>query len=266
LDGKPVLPAAAAMELMAEAASQACPEFEVVRVKDFRVLGGIVVQDGDMPIRLVSKTNVNLLNSKQMSVNILTDNNPKKVHYSSVVEFAGSAHTQTIPGWEELKADHHFPMTIQEAYKQWLFHGPILQGIHSIRGVDNKGIRAWLTPSTPGSYLSENSKGSWLIDPVIIDCAFQLVILWSRMHLDMTSLPSYYKAYTKLAPLTGEKIDCQINVLPGSGSNIIHSDIAFFDAEGNLLGVMEGVESTCSKSLNRLTGDKGRLFVNARTV
>jgi hypothetical protein len=86
------------------------------------------------------------------------------------------------------------------------------------------------------------------------------------MHLDMTSLPSYYKAYTKLAPLSGEKIDCQINVLPGSGSNIIHSDIAFFDAEGNLLGVMEGVESTCSKSLNRLTGDKGRLFVNARTV
>ena len=74
----------------------------------------------------------------------------------------------------------------------------------------------------------------------------------------MTSLPSYFKVYRQLQPLTGEKIDCQIHILPGSRGNIIHSEIGLFDAKGHLLGLMEGVDSTSTEALNRLSENQGR--------
>ncbi len=266
LDGKPVLPASMAMELMAEVAVQVCPELEIVRIRDFRTLKGVVVQGSDMLIRVAAEAKGVFQQSKQMDVSISNNEDQKQLYYSATIEFGDKVPVHSIPSLVDIKATHPFQMTVQKAYRQWLFHGPTLQGIQEVKGVGIDGIRAWLTPSSPGSCFSENSKGSWLIDPVIIDCAFQLVILWSRMHRDMTSLPSFFKTYTRLAPLSGKKIECHVNVLPGSEGNIIHSNIAFLDDKGNLLGIMEGVESTCSKSLNRLTSENGLLSTDAGTV
>jgi len=143
-------------------------------------------------------------------------------------------------------------MTVQEAYHKWLFHGPMLQGIREIQGVGIDGIQARLTPSYPHQCLSDISEGSWLIDPVIIDSGFQLVVIWARMYWDMTPLPSQCKFYRRQGHLAGKEIGCQISILPSSRGNIIHFDMSFFDTKGRLLGFIDDMEATCSKSLNRL--------------
>ena len=259
MDGKPVLPAAVAMELMAEVVAQSWPDLEVTRLRDISVLRGLVFEDGPETIRVVARQlspspqNHSGFNVQVKITGLAQGHRP---YYRGTVELRDSLHAPP-PYNSNLSDLQQFPMTAEEAYCRWLFSGPVLQGIQKIEGVCQQGIRAWLTPSSPGTFMSKNSKSSWLIDPVIIDCAFQLVFLWTRMYWDMNSLPHYYKVYTKTDSLSGEKIDCRVNVLSDSRSNIIRSDITFFNTSGRLLGLMEGAESTCSKSLNRLSPQTG---------
>jgi len=55
LDGRPVFPAAMAMELMAEAALQTSPDLKVVELRDFRLLRGLVLETGPLPVRVVAR-------------------------------------------------------------------------------------------------------------------------------------------------------------------------------------------------------------------
>jgi len=252
MDGKPVLPAAMAMELMAEVAARARPEFEVAEISDFRVLKGIVIQNTTKSVGIVAKSRYNSPELQRMDVTILSIDNPGKVHYSATVELARTLRASNVLSPQSIKERRPFPMTVQEAYHKWLFHGPMLQGIREIQGVGIDGIQARLTPSYPHQCLSDISEGSWLIDPVIIDSGFQLVVIWARMYWDMTPLPSQCKFYRRQGHLAGKEIGCQISILPSSRGNIIHFDISFFDTKGRLLGFIDDMEGTCSKSLNRL--------------
>jgi hypothetical protein len=148
-----------------------------------------------------------------------------------------------------------FPITIEEAYKKWLFQGPVFQGIRSIEGINREGMLATLEPSSPSQLLAGVSGTSWLVDPVIIDCALQLPILWGRMHWDITSLPSSFDCYHCFAPFSGQRIQAQVRVRPETSqqTNTIYTDVAFFDANGNLLGVLQNLKHNGSKTLNRLT-------------
>lgn len=266
LDGKHVLPAAVALELMTEAAASLWPAGEILRVEDFRVFKGVIVYNGALPIRIHAEAGGGSPPSKKVAVKIAAHDNPRLVHYAAVIEPAPRTQVPDLPQVPELTAEQHFPLSVAEAYRQWLFHGPTLQGIREIRAVGPGGIRAWLVPSRPATLLPEAAQGSWLIDPVIVDCAFQLILLWSRMQRDMSSLPSYCRVYTQHAPLAGDRIDCQINIHRGSATSSIHSDIVFRDASGAVLGMMQGVESTCSKELNRLTGLRQRPETDSRTA
>jgi hypothetical protein len=174
-----------------------------------------------------------------------------------------------------LKDKRLFPMNIEEAYQQWLFHGPILQSITQIEGIGDNGIIASLVTSSPEKCLAKaipkskiqnpnspelakehripNSEGSWIIDPVILDCSLQLTILWGRMYLDMTSLPSRFGTYKRFGEFNGKKISCQVCVRPDSKGHVIRADVAFIGEDGRLLGLLEDLEHNCSKSLNRLT-------------
>ncbi len=252
LDGKPVFPAAMAMELMAEVAAQAWPEFEVAKISNFQVQKGIVIHNAADSVRVVAKQRDNSPELQRMDVTILSINNPGQVHYSSTVELTRTLSASTGLSNQSIKELRPFPMTVQESYQKWLFHGPMLQGIREIQGVSKHGIQARLVPSSPHQCISGVSEGSWLIDPVIIDSGFQLVVIWARMHWDMTPLPSRYKLYRRLGSISGEEIDCKIFILPNSRGNTIHFDAGFFDTNGRLLGFLEDMEATCSKSLNRL--------------
>jgi hypothetical protein len=206
----------------------------------------------------------------------------ERTYYHAVAELAKTL-PEPIPGMDEpliLKEKRSFPMDIEEAYQQWLFHGPILQGITQIEGIGDNGIIASLvtsspekcslrspTPSAygltkalpPSDFRLPTSEGSWIIDPVIVDCSLQLTILWGRMYWDMTSLPSRFSSYKRFGEFTGKNIRCQVRIRPDSKGkgheslHVIHADVAFIGEDGRLLGLLEGLEHNCSKSLNRLT-------------
>ena len=52
-----------------------------------------------------------------------------------------------------------FPVSVEKAYRDLLFHGPLMQGIRSIEAISPNGITATLKPSSPGRYLVGGAEG-----------------------------------------------------------------------------------------------------------
>jgi hypothetical protein len=102
--------------------------------------------------------------------------------------------------------------------------------------------------------LAATNGGSWLIDPVVFDSGLQLIILWARTYHDITPLPAGCKRYLRLAPLAGSQVTCYLQAQLMPDQHTVYGDLLFFDSDQRLLGVLEGLECTGNKALNRLAG------------
>jgi len=263
LDGKPVLPMAMAAELMAEAAlaSQVAlsdgPYFELTALEQLQVLQGIVLDGRLRNVRLIVRPTEASSSDQEVEVRIVDEESVDRVFYRAKARL--SRETSLYP-YEPLVLiePRPFPMSVEEAYDQWLFHGPLLQGIERVEGVGSNGIRAILTPSSPRRCLAGTPEGAWLMDPVVVDSALQLIILWARMYWDMTPLPSRFGVYRRFEDLSSPAIGAGVHVRPESKGHVIHADIAFLGEKNRLLGRLEDMEVTCSTSLNRLAEHRMR--------
>jgi hypothetical protein len=141
---------------------------------------------------------------------------------------------------------------MEEVYRQWLFHGPLMAGIADIHSIGINGITGELLPSQPEKCLVGAPQLPWIIDPVVMDSALQMIIIWSRMHWDMTPLPARLQVYKRFGPLSGDKVTCQLRVRSDAVGHVVHCDWVFIGDDGRLLGLMEDAEGACSKALNRL--------------
>ena len=108
--------------------------------------------------------------------------------------------------------------------------------------------------STPQECLAAPAGGAWLIDPIVIDCAIQLQLIWGRLHWDITGLPARFDSLRRFAPLAGERIRCETRIRPSSASPRVLANHYLFATDGRLLAVLEGVELVGSKALNRVAG------------
>ena len=153
-------------------------------------------------------------------------------------------------------------MSIPDLYRRWLFHGPLFQGITKVHQVGPSGVIASLTGSSPEHWIAGSAPGGWLIDPLLFDSALQLLVLWTREHWDMTPLPSGFHRLQRFSGPPASQITCEMTIRPNTGGQTIHSDIFFFDSDtGRVLCVIDDMQGTCSKALNRLAG--GEVLVSS---
>ncbi len=255
MDDRPVLPVAMAVELMAEVAQGGWPDFEVTGVRDLRVLKGIVLEQGPRTIR-VSARKCSGRGSEPAGIDVeveLSDvNGGGRPFYKTTVELG-----ERLPAPPALPASSTtslkpFPMTVIDAYRKWLFHGPIFQAITQIDGIADREARAVVLPSSPKRCLAGGGEGAWLIDPVVFDSGLQLFILWARHHLDKTPLPSRFRHYRRFGTLDRPSLKCHLRVLESSQDPVFHIDVWYVGSDGLVAGVLEDFEGACSASLNRL--------------
>jgi acyl transferase domain-containing protein/NAD(P)H-dependent flavin oxidoreductase YrpB (nitropropane dioxygenase family) len=253
LDGKPVFPLAMALELMAEAASAGWPGLEVVALKDLRLLRGIVLENGSRQVRVVARPVMHPSDEEmEVEVSIVGVGQRAPAHYKATASLAASLPKPPALGTFSLGQEMSLPFPVDEVYRRWLFHGPLMAGISEVQGIGNDGIAGRIVPSAPERCLLGAPQGSWLIDPVVMDSALQMIIIWSRMQWDMTPLPSRLQVYRRYGPLSGGKITCQLRVRSDTVGHVVHCDWVFVGDDGQVLGLMEDAEGACSKALNRL--------------
>jgi hypothetical protein len=99
----------------------------------------------------------------------------------------------------------------------------------------------------------EGGGAGWLIDPVVIDSAFQLGILYARSQYDLTPLPARFRRYTRFASLDQPLIGCEFRSRAAApDASVLEIQIALLGRDGRLLGLIEDMELSCSRELNRL--------------
>jgi hypothetical protein len=251
LDGKPVFPAAMAMELMAEVARAGTEAAGAgIEVCALEVLNGIVL-DGDKPLE-IRVSGCRAANSAALNLRIVSPRTPSRAHYRAEVSFGVRSVPPAVqpPAPASLEA---FPLSVPEVYRQWLFQGPCFAGITAIDGIRSDAIVGALHSVPPAMCLSPAPSGAWLIDPTVVDASLQLVILWARHWHDKTPLPMRIGRFRLFGSLSGQPIRCWITAKLDEGGDALAADIHYADMQGRPLAVMEGLQCACTQALNRLS-------------
>ena len=261
MDGRPVLPAAVAMELFAEVVRRGWPEWEILALQEFRVLNGVVLKDGPRPIRVRARAAAQPDPERlDLPVDVaIVDPESGRVFYQASVLLGERLPSAPPDRPAPLHDTHPFPLSVEGAYERYLFQGPLFRGIRSIEGLGEGGISGTVLPSKPSGCVRGAAEGAWLIDPVVVDSAFQLSILYARSHYDMTPLPARFRSFRRFAPFDGSPIRCEFRSRARAGGHVLDTQIAFLDERGRLLGLLEDLELSCSRELNRLAGPRGRV-------
>jgi hypothetical protein len=243
IDGRPVLPLALHLEWLAQAVLHDNPGYAFHGVNDLRLLQGVILEADSLAITACTGTPIR--NGGELIV-------PAELHgrrgsRDVVHARAEIVLTQRLPGSlpsAELPKTNPYPYSLAEAYRRFLFHGPDLAGIERLDGISAKAILGVSRSATsPSEWLLHPIRGSWIADPQVIDCAFQMMILWSFAEHDVGSLPCFVKRYRQFRRGFGaDLVQIGLRVTEVSGS-LVRANVDFTDADGNLIARIEDYDS-----------------------
>jgi NAD(P)-dependent dehydrogenase (short-subunit alcohol dehydrogenase family) len=255
LDEHPVLPLAVATELMAEAVQAVWPDLTVVAVRSLQLFKGIVVDEGPLPLVITVRASVHSNDEglTEADVEIAVPSRKPPVRYRAVVQL-GTRLPEAPPFDPPARPLTPLPMSLERAYREWTFHGPMFQRLTSVEGIGSDSLIGTIHSPSTIPVIGGVGRPRWIIDPFVFDAALQLLLVWSRSQNDKTALPTRFFTFRRYRALSDLPLTCYIAVESTAGGHALRSDVHFVDAEGRLVGVLEGMEASCSAALNRLAG------------
>jgi hypothetical protein len=139
---------------------------------------------------------------------------------------------------------------LQDAYARHLFHGPDLQGLEAITGCGPAGITAVARRApAPAAWFLNPLRSQWLVEPLVLDCAFQAMILWCCCERGIPSLPVGFASYTQIRrsfPEATVNVSCRIT---RSEATKVEARIDFLDSRRRLIARIDGYECVLEKGL-----------------
>lgn len=250
IDGKAVLPLAAATELMAELAAASQPGLEVTGIRSVRQFTGVIVEADRRDVLIRAERIAGSTDSVEYRVRITDPDQSGRMFYEAMVRLERALPTAPpAPSIDRIAKS--FPHDARGAYEKWLFHGPAFQIIETLHGADNSGIDALVRPSSVRACAGAGGESAWLIDPIMLDAAPQLAILWSRAMFDTTPLPNRIRSYHRYARLGPDPIRVVFRTTEPSDGSTFRADVWFLQKD-RVIGFLEGLEGAGSARLNRL--------------
>jgi hypothetical protein len=237
MDGRAVLPLAMAAEWLAQGALHLHPGLSFHGFNRLRVLKGVILNSnaaGDAPYRVrvlagqpVQEKDITTV---QMELWGAVGSGPERLHVSAEVLL--SAKLPNAPRAAGEPPTREYPHAQDEIYTGLLFHGPVFQGIERIEGCSEVGIVATVRGAPqPSEWMRDSLRGAWVTDPLVLDCAFQLMILWSL---------------ERHGARAGARIIIHVTK---DRSHKATADVEILDASGLLVARIEGYECTIDSSL-----------------
>ncbi|WP_029349950.1 type I polyketide synthase [Bosea sp. 117] len=257
IDGVPVLPAAVALEIAAEAAAATWPGWQVAEVSELRLLSGLKFEDDaarDLEIHVLGSEHGDAAGF-QASVELRSPNG--RPHYRVALKIADALPAAEPLGWSLTPATA--AIGAREAYRDLLFHGPCFQAMTVLAGLDGSGILADIRGSAPADFVAGAAPGAqWLFDPALVDTAAQLAWVWSCVARDAAALPNRFGRVRRFSG-AGAPRRMLFALQPDLPEHQVAADVAVLDADGLPLFVIEELESTANAALNRLRGYAGEI-------
>jgi malonyl CoA-acyl carrier protein transacylase len=247
MNGQAVLPVAIIIEWFAHGALHLNPGMQFQGFDDFRVFKGITLKaDENIHLRILAGTIIHKGDVALVPVELRSD---ELLHASAVMILADSYETNVLPQLKPVSDSYNKKQG--EYYKNGqLFHGQDLQGITEVTHCSEKGIVANVNAAPqPSTWMNHPIRSSWLSDPLMLDSAFQMMILWSFEEKGIASLPTAiasYRQYQRSYPKDSAKIIAVVNEKTNNRAN---AAIEFLDSKGQLIAQMDGYECVRDASL-----------------
>ncbi len=253
IDGHAVLPMALIMEWLGEAALHRHPGMVVAGVDDLKLFKGVVLRDHKaVPVSLRAGKGERRDASWVVPVEMRgTLGGGKEIVHARALVTLADRHAE---GSRTLSESKLFPLHAdQEAiYESILFHGPAMQAIERVEGCDDRMIAARVSTSpAPSEWAVRPLRREWLTDPLAIDAAFQMMVLWCRQRSSSNSLPTAvgsYRQFRRRFPSEGVRV---VLVVRHSGDHRAVADIEFLDDDNVPVARIDGYECVVDASLNQ---------------
>lgn len=265
LAGKPVLPAAVAVETMAQFAAAGWPELCVTELLDVRVTSGIVLEGYAERELLLRAQPPQRAAADQLQTKVeIVDPQRGIACYRATALLAPALPAPPLAALPPLPGA--VPLDDDRIYSEFLFHGEDFRLIQHIGGLSEAGADAAALPSTPGELLGARGAGAhWLFDAALLDVPPQLAFLWTRVHRDMGALPSGFGRIARFGdtPLHGT-LNLALRLKPAPHPRALCYDMQLIDDSGRLRLLIVDGESTMDAALNRLAPDHPQFITGLR--
>jgi NAD(P)-dependent dehydrogenase (short-subunit alcohol dehydrogenase family) len=255
LNGKPVVPFALITEWLGHGALHENPGLQLSGLDDIRILKGIRLDDGKKTIRLMTgKTRKNGAQF-EMDIEIRDGFKDGKEIIHTRARAVLSNELSLPPVFDisrYLSGNHDYLRSIEEVYDKILFHGNGLKGLQRIITLSPESMVAELVSAPPpDQWTTEPLRSRWIGDPLVLDAAFQMAIVWCFEQKGMVSLPSFgasYRQYCNRFPAEGVTAVLEIRDV---GSNKMLGDFTFLDARHAVIATLTGYEAVMDAALSK---------------
>jgi hypothetical protein len=103
----------------------------------------------------------------------------------------------------------------------------------------------------PREWISSPLRDRWIADPLVLDCAFQMAILWCFEEKKTVSLPSYatsYRQYRHQFPTEGVTAVLEVSDVT---NHKMRGDFTFSDSNGEIVARLTGYQAILDASLRK---------------
>ncbi|MDA7915839.1 SDR family NAD(P)-dependent oxidoreductase, partial [Verrucomicrobia bacterium] len=249
IKGKAVLPAALMSELLAHGALHGNPGERLVGFQEFQVLKGLTldavqsatlfVESGDM---------VSGESSTVVPMRLVSQSDGKHISHAQGEIVLGKSGEGTPSILTTFGADDRGPSALYSPDS--LFHLEHFQGILSMIGCDESGFAARVsTAPKPKNWIASPWRSKWTTDPLVIDCIYQLMIVWSRKHNHAPCLPSKVGFYEQFADFPKGEVEIRAQITK-TARRVLIADVEILGPKGELVARMKGCQSTVAASLS----------------
>jgi NAD(P)-dependent dehydrogenase (short-subunit alcohol dehydrogenase family) len=254
LDGKPVVPFALIAEWLGHGALHENPGLMLQGLDDMRIFQGIKLDQKKKNIRLMAGKTKKKGTAFEVDVQIRDGikDNIEVIHSGATAVLSDRLASPPAFDLSGYIGTNGYSKAIDEIYNNILFHGVELQGIQEIMGYSSRFITARISAApSPAAWMAEPMRSKWIADPLVLDSACQMAILWCFEERGMVSLPSYsasYRQYRDVFPPDGVIAVLEIK---DAGSHRITGDFTFLDAREDVVAQMTGYEAVMDQSLSK---------------
>ncbi len=252
IDDKPVVPLALMTEWFAHGALHQNPGLILHGLDDIQVLKGIRLEHEKHHIRLFADRLKKNGEFYEVAVELRGGEETGQDVIHSRAKAVLSDHLVPAPPYQFSKAmiAGAYTKNIQDVYDEILFHGFQLRGIRKIVSCSSRGMVAHIS-SAPGprEWISAPLRDRWIADPLVLDCAFQMAILWCFEEKEIVSLPSYaasYRQYRHQFPAEGVTAVLEVSEVT---NHKMRGDFTFSDSNGEIVARLTGYQAILDASL-----------------
>ncbi len=252
LNGKPVVPLALIAEWLGCGALHENPGLTLRGLDKLHVLNGIKLEGETKTIRLLAGKARKSNGAFEVDVEIRDGYQDGREIVHSRAKAILADDLAKAPAFDKsvyLEAGG-YSKSVEELYDRILFHGVELQGLKKILSCTPEFMTAVVSPApAPDKWMENPIRSRWIADPLVLDCAFQMAIVWTFEQKNMVCLPSFsesYRLYRRSFPSGDVTAVLEIRDVD---DRKMRGDFTFLDENENVVARLIGYEAIMDPSL-----------------